>query len=85
MTTSSGIIFATGTPDKNVYAFNSRSGLEIWSHKLPYAGSAPPMSYRFNGCQYVVIQASGGKYVGYDPQKGDALVSFALNECLSKP
>jgi len=43
------------------------------------------MSYRFNGCQYVVIQASGGKYVGYDPQKGDALVSFALNECLSKP
>ena len=85
MTTSSGIIFATGTPDKHVYAFSSRFGEEIWSHELPFAGSAPPMSYTFNGCQYIVIQASGGKYVGYDPQKGDALVSFALNNCLPKP
>ena len=85
MSTNSGIIFATGTPDKNVYAFNAKSGEEIWSHELPYAGSAPPMSYKFNGCQYIVIQASGGKYVGYHKEKGDALVSFALNECISNP
>jgi quinoprotein glucose dehydrogenase len=84
MTTSSGIIFATGTPDKHLYAFNSKSGEEIWSHKLPFAGSAPPMSYMFNGCQYVVIQASGGKYVGYDSEKGNALASFALNNCSPK-
>ena len=85
MTTNSGIIFATGTPDKNVYAFDSKSGEKIWSHELPYAGSAPPMSYSFNGCQYLIIQASGGKYVGYDKEKGDALVSFALNKCISNP
>ncbi len=82
MTTASQIIFATGTPDKNIYAFDAESGEEIWNYELPYAGSAPPMSYQHNGCQFIAIQATGGKYVGYEKNKGDALVSFALEECL---
>ena len=82
MTTASQIVFATGTPDKNIYAFDAESGKEIWNYELPYAGSAPPMSYQYNGCQFIAIQATGGKYVGYEKNKGDALVSFALEECL---
>ena len=35
-------MFASGTLDKLIRAFDSETGKELWSYKLPYIGSAPP-------------------------------------------
>ena len=58
--TAGGLVFATGTLDKLIRAFNSENGKELWSYKLPYIGSAPPTSYEANGEQYIIVPASGG-------------------------
>ena len=81
MTTKSGLIFSTGTPDKFIYAIDTKSGEELWKYELPYAGSAPPISYMFNGCQYIVTQATGGVFVGFDAMKGDVIAAFKLQQC----
>ena len=49
--TAGGIVFAAGTLDKLIRAFDSENGTELWSYKLPYIGSAPPTIYEVNGEQ----------------------------------
>ena len=80
LSTSSDIFFATGTPDEMARAFSSENGNLIWERKLPFAGSAPPMTYIYNGCQYVVFTATGGQFVGFG-NKGDATVAYKLDTC----
>ncbi len=80
LVTASGIAFATGTPDKMMRAYDSRSGKELWRNQLPYAGSAPPMTFMYKGCQYVVVTATGGRFVGFESQ-GDATVAYRLDGC----
>jgi len=80
LSTSSGLVFATGTPDEMARAFNSKTGEELWAGKLPAAGSAPPMTYEFKGCQYVIFTATGGRFVGYGT-RSDSTVAFKLNTC----
>ena len=60
MGTSGGFVFAAGTLDKLIRAFDSETGEELWSYELPYIGSAPPTSYEVNDEQYIVIPATGG-------------------------
>ena len=79
LSTATGLIFATGTPDPKAYAFNSEGKL-VWKDNLPYAGSAPPMSYTHNKCQYVIFTATGGKWSDYG-EDGDALVAYKLDNC----
>ena len=80
MTTKSGLVFASGTPDKMARAFDINSGRELWSRKMPSTGSAQPMTYFHKGCQYVAFVASGGQFVGFD-KDGDSLVTFKLKDC----
>ena len=78
------LVFAAGTLDKLIRAFDSETGEELWSYKLPYIGSAPPSSYEINGKQYIVIPASGGitlkMYYGDLVEQGDAVVAFKLED-----
>ncbi len=80
--TAGGLVFASGTLDKLIRAFNSETGEELWSYKLPYIGSAPPSSYEINGEQYIVIPASGGiilkLFYGDLVEQGDAIVAFKI-------
>ena len=80
LSTSSDIFFATGTPDEMARAFSSKDGRLIWERKLPFAGSAPPMSYNYKGCQYIVFTATGGQFIGFK-ENGDATVAYKLDEC----
>ena len=80
MTTKSGLVFASGTPDKMARAFDINSGIELWSRKMPSTGSAQPMTYMHKGCQYVAFVATGGQFVGFD-KDGDSLVAFKLKDC----
>lgn len=79
----SGIFFATGTTDEKIRSFRSVDGEEIWSDKLPAAGSAPPMTYYFKKCQYILVNASGGRFFGFR-SKSDSLVSYKLKNCKNK-
>jgi len=80
--TSGGLVFAAGTLDKMLRAFDTETGVELWSYKLPYIGSAPPTSYEINGNQYIVIPASGGTILKmFYPnlvELGDAVVAFKI-------
>ena len=82
--TAGGVVFAAGTLDKLIRAFDSENGQELWSYKLPYIGSAPPTIYEINGEQYIVIPASGGmtlKMFYKDlVEQGDAVVAFKIKK-----
>ncbi len=68
--TGGGVVFLTGGGDA-LYAIDSRSGEELWSHDLGQDGYANPMTYRAgDGRQYVVIATGRGA--------GTRLMAFAL-------
>jgi len=74
--TAGGLVFVAGTADEKFRAFDANTGEEIWSYKLPFAGTAAPAIYEVAGRQYIVITATGGGKVG--GPTGDATVAFAL-------
>ena len=76
MTTAGGLVFAAGTRDLKIRAFDSATGEERWSHQLPFGGYAPPASYRADGKQYILIPSTGGGKLG--GEQGDAYVAFTL-------
>ena len=76
MATAGGLIFCGGTRDQKIRAFDSATGAELWSHRLPFGGYAPPTSYEVEGRQYIIIPATGGGKLG--GPTGDTWVAFAL-------
>jgi quinoprotein glucose dehydrogenase len=76
LVTRSGLVFIGGTFDKYLRAFNAATGEELWQGRLPAAGLATPMTYTFEGRQYVVIAAGGRRDAGVDIS--DTIVAFAL-------
>lgn len=72
--TSNGILFATGTPDCKVRAFNSESGEELWSYKLSASGSSPPISFYHKGKNYLIINATGGIFSQFKEKSGDLYI-----------
>jgi quinoprotein glucose dehydrogenase len=74
--TSTGLVFVSGTRDATIGAYDADSGAQLWSHSLPFQGSAPPTIYQANGREFVVLPATGNGRLG--GQTGDAWVAFAL-------
>ena len=72
-------VYITHTP-----GLDYENGKELWSHKLPYIGSAPPTSYEVNGEQYIIVPASGGislKFLYPElVEQGDAFVAFKIQD-----
>jgi quinoprotein glucose dehydrogenase len=75
LVTAGGVIF-TGALDAYLRAFDAKSGTELWQGRLPVPGVANPMTYAWNGEQYVVISAGGHSESG--ATIGDSLVAFRL-------
>jgi quinoprotein glucose dehydrogenase len=75
--TAGGLLFATGTTDNMVRAFEAASGAELWAYRLPAAGSTMPTVYDVNGTQYVVVVATGGAYKGFSG-RSDRVIAFTL-------
>ena len=72
MVTKSGMVFIGGG-DGYLYAFDPRSGKELWRGKIPWENTAVPMTYRTrSGRQFVVVATGTGA--------NNALVAFALPE-----
>lgn len=75
LSTAGGLVF-TGIGDRSLAAFDSDSGMRLWSWQVDAGVNAPPVSYAIDGRQYVAVAAGGNALFGF-PQ-GDALHVFAL-------
>ena len=76
MATASGLIFIGATMDRRIRAYDADSGGTLWSYALPVDAAATPMTYKYKGKQYVVINAAG--HMMFGREIGDYLVAFAL-------
>ncbi len=76
--TAGGLVFTAGTLEAAIYAFDVKTGKQLWKGTLPTSARATPMTYLGrDGRQYVVISAGGhGTPIG--PPLGDHVVAFAL-------
>ena len=59
--TDGNLVFATGTIDKKVRAFNSQNGTEVWSYKMDFSGSSPPTIFEFKDEQYILVVSTGSQ------------------------
>jgi quinoprotein glucose dehydrogenase len=76
MVTASGLIFIGAVMDGYIRAYDIDTGEELWKEKLPTSGNAVPMTYTYEGEQYVVI-AAGGHWTSPLPQS-DHVIAFKL-------
>ncbi len=76
--TDGGLVFAGAAMDLYLRAFDSKTGEELWQGRLPAPGIATPMTYEWEGRQFVVIAAGGHSEAPADVPRGDAIVAFAL-------
>jgi quinoprotein glucose dehydrogenase len=74
--TAGGLIFMAATTDARFRALDLDTGAELWATDLPAPGMAVPMTYEYDGRQFVLIAAGGSVLVG--TELGDSLVAFAL-------
>jgi hypothetical protein len=77
--TAGGLTFVGATDDARFRAFDTKSGKELWTVKLPASAEATPISYADDkGQQYIAVVATGGFGVGA-ALVSDSLVVFSLN------
>ena len=74
-TTSDGVLFVTGGPDRYIRAYDTLNGENIWSYQMEAAGSSPPIVFKFEKDNYLAVIANGGKFAGYD-KKSSKLYLF---------
>ncbi len=74
--TAGGLVFIGSTLDYYLRAIDIDTGTELWRGRLPAAAVATPMTYEWQGKQFVVIFSGG--YSNADSPPGDSLVAFAL-------
>ena len=74
--TAGGLYFIGATMDRLIRAFETASGDIVWDFELPVDATATPMTYLYQGRQYVVINA-GGHHM-FNRGYGDYLYAFAL-------
>jgi quinoprotein glucose dehydrogenase len=71
MVTKGGFVFVGGG-DGYLYAFDKKTGAEVWRGKIPYENTATPMTYRTrSGRQFIVVATGTGAE--------NALVAFAVS------
>jgi quinoprotein glucose dehydrogenase len=77
LATAGGLVFTAAALDPNFHAFDADTGKEVWTVELPAAAQSTPMTYEWQGKQYIVICAGGhGKLKN---KMGDAVVAYALD------
>lgn len=76
--TASGLTFVGATDDARFRAFDTRTGENLWTVKLPASAESTPITYADkSGKQYIAVVATGGGLVGA-PLRSDSLVVFTL-------
>ena len=78
--TAGGLVLIGATNDRRFRAFDSRTGEELWSTRMPSSAHAVPISYLgADGRQYVAVAAAGAAAMD-DPGTPEAqvLIAWAL-------
>lgn len=78
ISTRGGLTFVGASQDRRLRAYESATGRELWSYKLPTGAMATPSTYYSakSGRQFIVIAVSGHAYIKSPP--GDYVIAFAL-------
>ena len=77
LVTAGGLVFIAATlHEDKLRAFDVDTGKLLWESPLPAGAQASPMTYRYQGRQYVVISAGGHGKGG--TKMGDSVVAYAL-------
>jgi quinoprotein glucose dehydrogenase len=76
MITAGDLVFIGAAMDNYLRALDVETGHELWRARLPAGGQATPMSYVWEGRQFVVIVAGGHAKSG--TRRGDHVIAFAL-------
>jgi quinoprotein glucose dehydrogenase len=78
--TAGGLVFIGGANDRQLRAFDARTGRVVWHAELPASGHATPLVYRApaSGHEIVVIAAGGGGR--FSSAVSDTIVAFALGQ-----
>lgn len=77
ITTAGGLTFIAATDDNRFRAYDTRTGQELWTYKLPASAHTIPVTYSVAGRQYVAIVSTGGSFLA-TPVDSDQLTVFAL-------
>jgi quinoprotein glucose dehydrogenase len=83
LVTAGGLVFIGAAMDRYLRAFDAKTGAELWRGRLPAGGQATPMSYVWEGRQYVVIAAGG--HAELDTPRGDFIVAYAVRRAGDPP
>jgi quinoprotein glucose dehydrogenase len=76
--TAGGLTFVGATDDARFRAFETKTGKEIWTVKLPASAESTPITYAdAKGQQYIAVVATGGLLIGA-ALAGDSVVVFSL-------
>ena len=76
MLTGSGLLVIGAAAEHKLRIFQTETGKEIWSAKLPAAAVSTPMSYELDGQQYIAIVAGGNDQLGME--RGDYVLVYGL-------
>ena len=93
LTTAGGVVFV-GSWDRYAFAYDGRSGTQLWQARLPTMANGSPITYAVGGKQYVAFVAGGSIATSTwttrapsillpdlrNPRVGNTLVVFALPE-----
>lgn len=75
--TGGGLIFIGSTDDKRLRAFDTKTGKELWTFKLPASLYGTPLTYRGkSGKQYIAAVTTGGFWG--ETAGADDVTAFAL-------
>jgi PQQ-dependent dehydrogenase (methanol/ethanol family) len=75
LATAGGIVF-TGLSDKQLAAYDARTGRELWHVATDAGVNAPPITYMIDGVQYVAVAATGLQTL--NTPRGDEMLVYAL-------
>ena len=74
--TSTGLVFIGASYDERFRAFDVNTGEILWETSVPFSANATPMTYTYEGEQYVVTSAGGHAWSPLP--KGDYVVAWKL-------
>jgi glucose dehydrogenase len=76
LATAGGLVF-NGEGNGRFAAYDSNTGRLLWKHRTAAGVNAPPITYSFDGDQYIAVVAGGNALYGYTT--GDEIIAFRLS------
>lgn len=74
--TGSGLLVIGAAAEHKLRIYQTETGQELWSAKLPAAAMSTPMSYELNGKQYIAVVAGGNDALNM--KRGDYVIVYGL-------